>query len=330
MSNQSEQPLYLQQEELNANVKSGKWEYFIQHEIGKPQKGSMQYRHAYRDVKTGKTVVDHNTDIIAEITMKNGPYTEPGQFIPKDIIISRNKFESCFKTNVTFGTKSCHKFGEYTEWFNDNIWKSAVANTAKKLDLDENGTFNIAYDMYKNKFGSKQNPGDPKRKAEYMEAKDWSFTVTIRGNNKDGNCFGFTVYHVNKLQNGETGETEEVPINANNLTTWFRKGVHGHMIYNLSYVTMNPGGSVNSFYYGISPIVFFLKRGETNNKHIHINALSSDQKTKIAEDEPIMSVVANVDNTDIEQTDVDNNIEDNDTGPLSAKDISNQLDNLNM
>jgi hypothetical protein len=330
MSNQTtEQPQqqqYLQQEVLIANVKSGKWEYYIDHTKGEERKGSVQYRHGYRETDTKNVVVDKDTTIRALITMKNGPFTDKGQKLPKDIVTSMQKNEAYYKTAVEFGTKSCGEYGKFLEWFNTNIWPESVKTHAKNLGLDEPSTINVPFDLCKLTYGSKNNPGLADKREKYMTEKDWTFKVALRGDNKTGKSFGYNVFRFEKQPNGNNKKIL-VPIDTNNITSWFSRGNSGQMFYKMSFVTMNTNGRINQYYYGISAETFYIKRN--SNIILPTYEIPKEEEDGLAEEPQACDNGPAVQESIEPQSSKDESI-DHSTGPATSIDISNQLANLDL
>jgi hypothetical protein len=255
------------------NLKSGKWQYVIDHENVRELKGSIQMKARIINTDTGTPICNDNVTVKASgIIIKNGPYTEKGQQIPKDVLRSVEKNEKTFKTCVDFGAKSSGLLGEFTEWFSDNIWKKAVDDVAKRYEVDDNEIV-VAFPICKKTYGSKLNPGDLSKKKAYIDSGDWKFSVKIRGNTKSKACFGFRLYGYETLNNAV--RKVDVPVTANNMSTWFRAGNRGIMLYEISDVTMSNNGQVNTFYYGRTPVEFHLKR-ETLKKE-YKDAISQDE-----------------------------------------------------
>jgi hypothetical protein len=323
MSNQSEQtdigivPL----QTLFDNLKNNVWKYHIEHENGRDIKGSVQLKARIYDVKTNTAISSNNVTIKASgITIKNGPYTEKGQLVPKDVLRAAEKFEKTFKTNIEFGTKSSGLLGEFTEWFAENAWPSAVKDAAIRYGLTEPGHHIVPFSIYKKTYGSKTNPGDSKKKAIYMETADWKFNLKIRGNTKSHACFGFTLCGYEPSASGV--RKVEVPVTAKNMSTWFRGGNRGIMIYEISDVTLNSNSTVHTFYHGRTPVEFHLKR-ETRKKE-YKDAITTDEMADLCGEIGMIDV--DVDTViDIDNGDISNQTTACGSDPASPSDIEEQL-----
>jgi len=255
------------------NLKNGTWKYVIDHENPRELKGSIQMKARIINTATNKPICNENVTVKASgIIIKNGPYTEKGQNIPKDILRSVEKNEKTFKTCVDFGAKSSGLLGEFTSWFADNIWVNACNDVAKRYGIDDADII-VPFPICKKSYGSKLNPGEASKKNAYMASADWKFSVKIRGNTKSKACFGFTLYGYETINNAV--RKVEVPVTANNMSSWFRAGNRGIMLYEISDVTMSNVGTVNTFYYGRTPVEFHLKRESVKKEYK--DAISTDE-----------------------------------------------------
>lgn len=306
-------------------LKDGTWKYYIDHEDGREMKGSIQLKARIIDVATNKSITDGNAVIKASgIIIKNGPFTEKGQQIPQDVLRAASKSEKSFKTNVEFGVKSSGALGVFTEWFSENIWPEAVQDVAKRYGLSDPNAFIIPFAICKKTYGSKKNPGDAKKKEAYIAAADWKYNVKIRGNTKTGACFGFTLYGYEATSTGP--KKVEIAVTAKNMSTWFRNGNRGIMIYEISDVTLNSNNTVHTFYHGRQPVEFHLKR--ESRKKTYTDAVSTDEMDDLCGDL----------GPDAGRDDASSGCEDNDyktnenasTGPATSEDVEAQLAKLGV
>jgi hypothetical protein len=305
-------------QELFDNLKSGSWKYVIDHENVRELKGSIQMKARIIDTKTNMSISPDNVTVKASaVTIKNGPYTEKGQRIPKDVLRSVECNEKTFKTCVDFGSKSSGLLGEFTEWFSDNIWKPACQDVAERFGITKDEIV-VPFPICKTMYGSKKNPGDPTKKKAYMDKADWKFSVKIRGNTKSKACFGFTLFGYET--SGTGARKVEVPVTANNMSTWFRGGNRGIMLYEISDVTLNTVGTVNTFYHGRTPVEFHLKR--ESRKKEYKNIVSSDEMADLC---GIIDGEENGEDIRNENDPEDPEEVANSSEPLTAEGIAEQL-----
>jgi hypothetical protein len=272
------------------NLKNGKWKYVISVKSSH-SKGSTMLKTDIIDSTTNFPINDGKKPVFRAngVIFKNGPYMDTKRDVPDgkrrlpdDIMDSISKKEKYFKTDVTLGTKSSGVLGEFTEWFADTIWTTAVKDVAVRLNIDSADVI-IPYPICKKTYGSNKNTPDPEKKKAYMDAADWRYAFKIRGNTTESmNCFGFKVYTYEKYPDG-TINRRNIPVTAFNVCEWFRRGVSGTIDFSFGDVTLVSDSTVNKFYHGRNAIKYTLKRESQEDSE---DDMDEEEKSALASSAP--------------------------------------------
>jgi hypothetical protein len=307
------------------NLRNKSWIYYISTK-GKNVKGSIMLPSYIIDAKTKEPINGGNNIIYRanKVVISNAPYTDTAREIingkgklPNDVLKSMQEKNDYFKALIKLKTKSSGELGYFTEWFNDNIWKNAVKDLAKRLELDPNESLNI-HNMYKDSFGSKANTPDPEKKKAYMEAKDWTYEIKLRGKTAEPmNCFGFEVFIYTKNYKNEIIR-KKIPINAYNICEWFSKGTRGTFDFIFSDVTHISNQYSNTFYHGRNFVTYTLVK----------EPKSEAVDTHTEEEKHALLSTINV-NDEVDNNDIDENNGNHDC-PSTTDDIEAQMASIGI
>lgn len=329
----NEAPVVVPIKEVIEYIKSGKWIFYISDQNPKVTDKSTQYASIIADGKTKKEIYEGNYIIKATATIKNGPFIDKGQSIPKDVITAQREGRTMCKLEITYGSKSSGPLGELQELLflrqsnGKMLFHEAILDCCNRLKIDtEGGNIIVPFPPLKTTYGSQQKPGDPVKKAQYMQAADWKFGPAIRCNTKTLQIFGFDTFIFEKSQSGI--KPKKINITANNVCDYFRYKYETILLFKPGPVTVVIENTLHKFYCSFIDVEsFYIK--PTSKKVTYHHAIDAGEMEEMACDNDTNHSAGD----DGQHNDGGSN-DDNDAanigGPQSADDIQKQLKHMAM
>ena len=93
------------------------------------------------------------------------------------------------KPSFAFGAKSSGDIGEFFMIYDDITVPHAIQMLNDELKAKDMELSVYARKITKRTYGSPAHPGDATKKKQYMESKDWTITIGLKCDLKDGHCF---------------------------------------------------------------------------------------------------------------------------------------------